>query len=81
MLNQQHFSPKSKTSQMVKANSRRSSDLYKIAMNIVMENHAYNLQLPEQAASQIVAKLYLRNGEIDRAEAIINKENEIYTAK
>jgi hypothetical protein len=64
------------TKSSIKKNSNATADLYRAAMNLVMDKKEFNLQCPEETASLIVAKHYLRNGEVDRAQALINRNKD-----
>ena len=54
-----------------------SASLYKIAMNLVMENKSFDIKNPQETASLIVAKHFLRNGKVDEAKALIDRSSKI----
>lgn len=54
-----------------KAMSKDTADLYKVAMNLVMDKKAYDLDDPQDTARHIVAKHFMRKGQLEQAESLI----------
>lgn len=53
-----------------------SSDFYRVVMSLVMEKRPYDFSSPEETASLIVAKHYMRKGQVEKAECIIERRFE-----
>lgn len=72
-INVNLFQSRTTLSQSVKKKTKATSDLYKHAMNLVMEGKTFDLSCPEKTASLIVAKHFLRKGKVEEAEILIQK--------